>query len=757
MSRIGPQRKSLPGKLFCRDARCGYNLPYLHHQKKILSQPVFSEAVAAYQRGDHTHARGACERVLQLQPAHFDALHLLGVLAAQSGNMSEAAGYFARAVAANEQHPAVRAQLGAALHQLGRLDEALACMDQAITLAPDDAQLYDNRGNILADLERHEEAIASYREALALAPYHADAHNDLGVALGKVKRHDEAIAAFDMALMLEPDFADAHNNRGVALAALRRQEEALASFDRALSLDSGMADAWHGRGLALAALLRTDEAIASHRKALALQPGHLEATHALSQAQLDGKQYAEAIAGMEKVMQVKPEYDFLPGILLQTQLQVCDWRSYDELVNRIGSGLQSGANVCPPFVTHLLPLGPTLQEKASEIWLQAVTRVDPAKVVVPRYRAHPRIRIGYFSPDFRDHPVYFLTAELFEKHDRSRFEITAFSFTPPRHARPARIAQAFDRFVDAHALSDRECAQRARELELDIAVDLAGYTEHSRPDVFALRAAPLQLHYIGYLGTMGADFIDYMIADQALILPQEEAQYSEKILYLPCYQVNDGRRSSSGKNYTRAQWGLPQSGFVYCCFNASKKINRPMFQAWMRILQQVEHSVLWLHQDNPDQVAHLRREAVNGGVDPARLVFAEPLALPDYLARFALADLFLDTLPYNAGATGSDALWAGLPLLTCRGDTFAGRYGASMLQALDLPELIMENLPAYEARAVELGRQPQQLARVREKLAHGRTHGRLFDIDRFTQSVETAYQTIHERHLRGLPPATIVV
>lgn len=722
-----------------------------------MSQAVFSEAVIAYQRGDHASSRRACERVLQAQPGHFDALHLLGVLAAQSGDMDQAADYFQRAVTANGRHPAVRAQLGAALQKLGRLDEALECLERALALKPDDPQFHDSRGNILADLERYEDAIASYQRAIVLAPDHADAHNDLGVALGKVKRHEAAIAEFDAALGLEPQFADAYNNRGVALAALRRLDEALASFDRALALDPAMADAWHGRGLALAATLRTDEAIASHRQALALQPGFLEATHALSQALLDGKHYAQAVAGMEEVMRVKPEYEFLPGVLLQTLLQICDWRSYGELVSRIETALHAGANVCPPFVTHLLPLAPAQQKQAAAIWKKAVTRVKPAEVAVPRYRPHPKIRVGYFSPDFREHPVYFLTAELFERHDRSRFEITAFSFTPPRYARPRRVTQAFDRFVDAHALSDRATAQCARDLELDIAVDLAGYTEHSRPDVFAWRAAPLQLHYIGYLGTMGADFIDYMIADRTLISPQDETQYTEKIIYLPCYQVNDSRRAGSGKPYTRQEWGLPQSGFVYCCFNACKKISPRMFETWMRILQQVPGSVLWLHEDNPYQVANLRREAVRRGVDAARLVFARQLPLQDYLARFVLADLFLDTLPYNAGATGSDALWAGLPLLTCRGDTFAGRYGASMLRALDLPEMITDNMNEYEARAIALAKDTQQLARVREKLAHGRTQGRLFDIARFTDSIESAYKAIYERHHQGLPPATIVV
>lgn len=723
-----------------------------------MSNSDFSEAVRAYQSGDHARARRVCERVLKKQPRHFDALYLSGVMAAQGERMTEAVACFERAAAIDARHPAVQAQWGAALQLLERYEEALDRLDRAIQLKSDVAQMHDSRGNILADLERYEEAIESYDRAIALAPDYADAHNDRGVALVKLKRHEEAIASYDRALLLDPGFADAYNNRGVALTAVRRLEEALRNFDRALAIEPGKADFWHGKGVACAAASRPDEAIACYERALALQPEFTDAMHSLSVALLESKQqYAEAAALMQKILLAAPDREFLPGILLVTQLQLCDWREYDNRLRQIESALQSDMKVCPPFNAHLLPLTTALQKKAAVTWKDGATLADPLKVVVPKYGKHPKIRVGYFSPDFRNHPVTHLTAELFEQHDRSQFEITAFSFSPPGSETPARLSTAFDRFIDVGALSDRECVAFARNLELDIAVDLAGYTGYCRPDVFAMRAAPLQMHYIGYLGTMGADFIDYMIADREMIAPQDEQHYTEKIIYLPSYQVNDTKRVISSVTYGRAEWGLPDSGFIYCCFNGCKKINPPMFDVWMRILRQVPDSVLWLHQDNPTQVGNLRHEAANRGVDADRLVFAKPLPLQDYLARYKLADLFLDTLPYNAGATGSDALWAGLPLLTCRGDNFASRYGASMLQALDLPELITGNVQDYEARAVQLGTQPDQLTRVREKLVHGRAHGRLFDIARFTQSLESAYKAIYERHHQGLPPASIAV
>lgn len=722
-----------------------------------MSYPAFEEALNAYQRGNLAQVRAACERVLKRYPRHLDALHLMGVALAQSGELEAAIDYFKRAMAVDPNHVAVQTQLAAALQMLGRYGDALERIDRAIKLRSDVAQAHDSRGNILADLGRYHEAIASYRQAIVLAPDYADAHNNLGVVLSKAKLHEEAIASFDQALRLEPNFAEAHANRALAFAESRRLEEAVQGFERALTLDPGMAHAWHGKGMALAGLNREDEALACYETALVLQPDFLEVKLLLAIAKTDRGQYAAAIQMMRELLSSKADLEYLRGFLIEALLVVCDWDMFDELVGQIASAIERGVKSSQPFAAQHLPISSSVLKKIAVEWTKSTTLASTNAWANPARKAHPKIRVGYFSPDFRDHPVTFLTAELFERHDRSQFEIFGFSFAPPKYATSARVAAAFDRFVDARSMSDRDCVAHARNLELDIAVDLAGHTLYSRPNLFALRSAPLQLHYIGFLGTMGAPFIDYMIADRVMIDPRDEEDYTEKIIYLPSYQVNDTKRAMSERKFTRAEYGLPDTGFVYCCFNSSRKLNPAIFATWMRILQRVPGSVLWLQEYNAQQVANLRVEATKRGVDAQRLVFAGRLPLPDYLARYALADLFLDTLPYNAGATGSDALWAGLPLLTCKGETFAGRYGASMLCALDLPELITDNLGDYEALAVQLGTQPHQLARVREKLAYGRAHGRLFDIARFTQSIETAYKTIYERHQMGLPPATFAV
>jgi predicted O-linked N-acetylglucosamine transferase (SPINDLY family) len=367
--------------------------------------------------------------------------------------------------------------------------------------------------------------------------------------------------------------------------------------------------------------------------------------------------------------------------------------------------------------------------------------------------------VGYFSADFFEHATSFLMAEMFEKHDKTRFELMAFSFGPPtQDEMHKRLTRAFDTFVDVRDQSDDRIAVLAKEMEIDIAVDLKGYTAGSRPGIFARRAAPIQVNYLGYPGTMGADFMDYLLADPTLIPISEQVHYTEKIAYLPdTYQPNDTRRRISGRQFTRTEAGLPDVGFVFCCFNNSFKIMPDTFECWMRILRQVEGGVLWLLEDNSAAAENLKREATSRGIDPNRLVFAKRVAPDEHLARHRLADLFLDTLPCNAHTTASDALWSGLPVLTQLGQTFAGRVAASLLTAIDLPELITANSTDYETLAVQLASDPSNLARIRQKLAQNRSSKPLFDIERFTRNIEAAYSGMIKRHRAGLHPDHLYV
>jgi predicted O-linked N-acetylglucosamine transferase (SPINDLY family) len=365
--------------------------------------------------------------------------------------------------------------------------------------------------------------------------------------------------------------------------------------------------------------------------------------------------------------------------------------------------------------------------------------------------------VGYFSGDFHIHPVSTLSAELYELHDRSRFEVTAFSFgADSQHPMRQRLKNAFDRFVDVRSRSDEEVARLSREMGLDIAVDLGGFTGDTRFKIFALRAAPLQVSYLGYLGTTAAPYMDYLVADAVLVPRELRRHYTEKLLYLPSYQVNDTKRNIARRVFTRAELGLPESGFVYCCFNQNYKITPGSFSGWMRILEQVPGSVLLLYAGRGEEVQrNLRAEAKRRGVEPERLVFGEALPAAEYLARYRAADLFLDTLPYNAGTTASDALWAGLPVLTCMGEAFASRMAGSVLSAIGLPELITYSQAQYEEEAIALGRDPERLGSIKQRLAANRLSTALFDSRRFTENLERAYTHIYERFQAGLAPADI--
>jgi predicted O-linked N-acetylglucosamine transferase (SPINDLY family) len=441
-------------------------------------------------------------------------------------------------------------------------------------------------------------------------------------------------------------------------------------------------------------------------------------------------------------------------------MNLCAWSDLAADVERLTAGIEAGAAVSAPFpVVALLDSAP-LQLKAAQIWVRERFPRQPVLGEIPRHPARDKIRVGYFSADFHAHPVARLLAELIERHDRSRYEVTAFSFGPDtQDDMRQRMEKAFDRFIDVREQSDTQIALLSRSLGIDIAVDLGGHTANSRTAIFALRAAPLQINYLGYAGTMGADYMDYLIADRTTIPPAQRAHYAEKIVHLAaCFLPHDSTRAIADTAYTRADLGLPHAGFVYCCFNNNYKITPAVFDDWMRILRRTDDSVLWLSQNSPLAAANLRREAARRGVGAERLIFADRMAsLPEHLARHRAADLFLDTRPYNAHATAQDALWAGLPVLTLIGATFAGRVAASLLEAVELPELITTTAGQYEDVAVALAAEPQRLADIKRRLADHRRTAPLFDTASFTRHLEAAYSLMHARYQADLPPDHIDV
>jgi predicted O-linked N-acetylglucosamine transferase (SPINDLY family) len=456
---------------------------------------------------------------------------------------------------------------------------------------------------------------------------------------------------------------------------------------------------------------------------------------------------------------LKPDCEFLLGVWLQAKMRICDWSDLGTKIAQLVAKVERGEKIATPLSSILLSSSPVLQRRVAEIWIQASA---PSNNMLPKIIKRPRrdkIHIGYFSGDFHNHATSWLMAELLEKHHRSQFEVTAFSFGPDeKDEMRDRLAKAFHKFLDVRNNSDEEIATLARKLDIDIAVDLKGFTTDARTGIFAFRAAPIQVNYLGYPGTMAAEYIDYLIGDLTLVPGFQQKYYSEKIAYLPdSYQANDTKRQIADKVFTRAELGLPQDGFIFCCFNNNYKITPDVFDYWMKIIRQVGGSVLWLLEDNTTAAINLRKEAVRRGIAADRLVFAPRMPLPEHLARHRAADLFLDTLPCNAHTTASDALWAGLPVLTRIGETFAGRVAASLLNAIGLPELITSTPQAYEELAIELAINSDRLAYIKRKLTNNPLNAALFDINRFTRNIESAYVAMYERYQSDLPPDHIYV
>ena len=673
---------------------------------------LLEEANRLQRGGAHAEAAAKYGELLRADPENVDALCHLARIDCQQGRLAEGADLLRRALTIDPKRATLHNLLGMARARLGQLADALASLDAAIACDPNLVEAHGNRGDVLVELGRQVEAIDTYDRALALKPNSIDNWCNRGAALHDLHRYREAVESFDRVIALRPDFAQVHLNRAGALARLGRLVEAVDGYDRALASDPGNADALASRSAVLAKL----------------------------------KRYGEAITSAERALELAPKHPRAAGELAANALAICDWSKIGQLRSDFFDRVANGKMIVSPFVVLGLSDDPKLLlECARHYTANEIPKSAPLpRRLVPRPDA--RIRVAYLSADFRRHATAYLMARLFELHDRSRFEIIGVSFgADDKSDTRARLERAFDRFVDVSEQSDREVAAVLHAMEVDIAVDLKGHTEGARLGILAHRPAPIQVSYLGYPGTTGADFVDYVIADDVVLPFRQQAAFSERIVQLPdCYQVNDSTREVSPRLPSRTELGLPERAFVFCCFNHAWKINGRMFDIWMRLLQGVPDSVLWLFRSNEAASDKLRQAAQARGVSPDRLIFARFLEQPEHLARLQQADLFLDTLPYNAHTTASDALWAGVPVLTCAGQSFAGRVGASILRAAGFPELVTDDLAAYEARALALASDPAQLQALRRRLAETRASCPLFDTDRFRRHIEAAYGAMYE-------------
>jgi len=694
------------------------------------TKTLTDQAIALQRSGRLAEAERLYLEVLAQDSQDFAARHLLGVVRAQSGRLDQALADIEDALKIRPGDPEAVFNRANVLKILNRSPEALTGYDQALALRPGWVQAENNRGTVLQALGRHEEALAAYDRALAAAPNDVEALNNRGSVLQDLRRPADALAAYDRALRLAPNFAAAFNNRGSALMDLKRFADALSCFDRALGLRPGDPQAMNNRGNALQGLMRFEEALTAYDQALALKPDYAEAQNNRGEALQQLKRHDEALAAFDRAMPAQPQA--FAGAAMAA-LDLCDWKRTADIGAQMQKRIEAGEPI-PPWELLGYSGDEKLQRQCAANVIAARYPRLPPPLASARY-GHDRIRLAYISSDVSHHPVASHIVQVIESHDRARFEIIGVGTNADDgSAQRRRLISAFDRFIDAHAMPAFTVAEQLRALEVDVLVDLNGHTRGDNFDVLSNRPAPIQASWLGYAGTTAAPFIDYLIVDR--VIAPDAAAFSETLACLPnCFFPNDTGRVL-GKVPSRAEAGLPQDGLVFCCFNNNWKITEPVFTIWMRLLAQLPGSVLWLKQAGEKTKANLKQAAADRGIDPERLIFAKPAPLDVHLARHQLADLFLDTLPYNAHATASDALWAGLPVLTRRGSAFAGRVAASLVTTAGLPELIAETAQDYEALALALARDPARLKDLRDRLAEGRTTAPLFDTQRLTRDLE---------------------
>jgi len=719
---------------------------------------LLHSAQALQRAGKPGEAETFYRQALIAAPQEAATHHLFGLLRMEQKRFEDAESLLCAACACTPHPPEALLHHALSLAQLGRFEQALTVIDRLVALKPDAAGAWNNRAELLVSLGRHAEALADFDRALARNPRLAQALEGRGNLLLISGRAQDALDSFDKALALQPHSAEAWLGKGRALLELRHPGEAAPCFDRALASAPDHPDVWFYRGIGLDDLGYFDEAIQCYDRTITLRPQGLGARNNRSVVLQRLKRYRDAAQGYCEILELSPGNDMALNGLANCALYSCDWTQTENFAQSLRTRIQDGAVMQLGTVLGYFS-DPALHLTAAQNYVKHLWPVtEPALWRGPRF-AGKRIRVAYCSANFNAHPMPRLLAGMFEHHDRDAFEIIAMSYGPDDQSEMRqRLTRAFDQFHDVANKSVRQIAQKIAELGVDIAVDLMGHTNGGRGGIFAARPAPVQVNYMGFPGTLGTDFHDYIIGDGVILPMDQQDFYTEKIVQLPgSYLANDDQRPYPASIPSRAEAGLPEQGFVFCCFNNNWKITAPIFAIWMRLLGQVQGSVLWLLEDNREAADHLRAHAQAHGIAPERLIFA-PRATPEaHLARHRLADLFLDTVPYNAHTTASDSLWVGVPLITLQDAAFHSRVAASALPAIGMPELITRSFDDYENLALSLAQSPERLQALRRRLDANRPRASLFNTARFTRNMENAYHTMAAIFREGQTPRAITV
>ncbi len=645
----------------------------------------------------------------------------------RDGNLNSADLHIRQAFKLQNNNPHVLRLFGVVCAQKKQYLDALKHLNKSLKILPNNALTHSNLGNVYVELGDYENALKAYDNAIKLDSAYEEAWTNKGILLGKMKRHQEALDHHEKAILLKPNYAEAWSNKGNSLCELSRYEDALEHYQKAILLKPNYAEAWFNKANVLTDLKFLNDAIFHYEKAIILNP----------------------------------DLDWIYGHLIHIKMQVCNWLLFEKFLDKIIIKVKETKKVTHPFPLMSLVDDISLHHQASQIYAKDFYSSKLTLGPINKLPRSQKIRIAYFSADFRDHPVSHLTSQLFEMHDRDRFEVIAFSLHNDliHDQTNKRLRLAFDKFIEVDEITDIDVVRLCRKMHINIAIDLSGHTKNSRPLIFSYRVAPIQVNWLGYPGTFGSDCIDYIIADKIIIPEKYKNFYSEKVVYLPySYMVDDSTRVASDKIFSKKDYGLPSNKFIFCCFNNSYKFNPSILDSWSRILLKIQNSIFWVSSNNEQFRCGLISEFEYRGIEPNRIIFAPRVEnMSDHLARHSLADLFLDTFPYNAHTTALDALKTGLPILTRIGESFPSRVAASLLNAIDLPELITSSQEEYEALAIELAKNPEKLNALKAKLAANRLTTPLFDTPLFTKNLEKAYTQMYERYQADMPVDHIVI
>ena len=688
----------------------------------LKMHPTFKKAVEFHKKGDLVNANKILTDILKIKPNDFDSLYLNGIIAYQMGKTDISVKTISKAISINPNNFEAHRNLAIIYKKIGKLNDSIKSFDNAIKINPNHAEIYNHKGYLLIQLNQHQLAIENWNKALEVKPDYFEVYNNLGNAYTVIRKIDNALDCYNKAIKINPNYAEAYINRSIILNNRNELNLALEDCNKAIKIKSNSAEAYNNRGIILSKLKKINSALEDYNKAFS----------------------------------INPNLDFLHGSLIYCKMNLCEWSNLDNDLKMLENAIITGKTAATPYSTIHFFDSASMQQKSAENFVKKKYNININENYFSK-KNKEKIRLGYYSADFCHHPTSLLISELLEQHNKNEFELYGFYFgNIKKDEMLDRTSKTFDKFYDVSFKNDKEIAKISRDHKIDIAVDLMGFTEKNRFGIFVEKCAPIQVNYLGYPGTIGSNHINYIIADKKLISDDSKKYFSEKIIYLPdTYQANDSKKKISNKVFTREEFNLPKSSFVYCCFNKTQKITPHVFDIWMKILNKVENSVLWLLEENNESNENLKKEAFKRNVDPNRIIFARKTLLSEHLARHKLANLFLDTFIVGAHTTCSDSLWSGLPVITKTGSSFASNVSASLLSAVGLNELITSNESEYETLAVNLAKNTEKLNKIQNKLLENKLIKPLFNTKLFTKNIEAAYKEIYKKYVNNLPDENI--